>query len=85
MVEQLLAPLDTLAEMHHPLLVTAAGGVAANTLLRYRLSDWGEKTGVETLLPDRALTTDNAVMIARAGQPSPATAFANRAPSTCTR
>ena len=67
-VEQLLAPLDALAEAHEPSLVTAAGGVAANTLLRERLSAWGDENGIETLLPERALTTDNAVMIARAGQ-----------------
>jgi N6-L-threonylcarbamoyladenine synthase len=67
-VEQLLAPLDALAKAHDPHLVTAVGGVAANTLLRERLAAWGDENGVETLLPARALTTDNAVMIARAGQ-----------------
>lgn len=67
-VEQLLAPLDALAEIHAPLLVTASGGVAANTLLRERLSIWGQERGIETLLPAPALTTDNAVMIAHAGQ-----------------
>ena len=67
-VDQLLRPLDELAKRHQPQLVTAAGGVAANTLLRERLTAWGEKRGVEIILPVRALTTDNAAMIARAGQ-----------------
>ena len=46
----------------------ASGGVAANTLLRRRLSDWGREHDLEVLLPAPALTTDNAVMIAAAGQ-----------------
>jgi N6-L-threonylcarbamoyladenine synthase len=67
-VDLLLAPLDELAARHRPQLVTAAGGVAANTLLRRRLQDWGATHGVEVLLAAPALTTDNAAMIARAGQ-----------------
>jgi N6-L-threonylcarbamoyladenine synthase len=67
-VDQLLGPLDELASIHRPQLVTAAGGVAANTLLRERLLGWGASREVEVLVPDRALTTDNAAMIARAGQ-----------------
>ena len=67
-VEQLLSPLSELAAIHRPHLVTASGGVAANSLLRRVLSEWGQEHNVETLLPVRALTTDNAVMIAHAGQ-----------------
>ena len=67
-VEQLLRPLDELAERHRPQAVAASGGVAANTLLRDHLTDWGARHGVEILLPVRALTTDNGVMIAHAGQ-----------------
>ncbi len=67
-VEQLLRPLDELAMRHRPQAVAASGGVAANTLLRDRLTDWGAHHGVEILLPVRALTTDNGVMIAHAGQ-----------------
>jgi N6-L-threonylcarbamoyladenine synthase len=67
-VEQLLRPLDELARRHRPQAVAASGGVAANTLLRDRLTDWGARQGVEILLPVRALTTDNGVMIAHAGQ-----------------
>jgi N6-L-threonylcarbamoyladenine synthase len=35
--------------------------------LRSTLSDWGRRNSVTVLLPDRALTTDNAAMIAWAG------------------
>jgi len=67
-VEQLLGPLGELAAIHQPQLVTVSGGVAANSHLRNSLSSWGREYDVETLLPARALTTDNAVMIAHAGQ-----------------
>ena len=62
---------------HGPLpLLTVSGGVAANSLLRERLAAWGRKHGVEVLLPERALTSDNAAMIAFAGlrRASPGTA-----------
>jgi N6-L-threonylcarbamoyladenine synthase len=48
-------------------LLTVSGGVAANSLLRERLTAWGRRSGVEVLLPERALTADNAAMIAFAG------------------
>ena len=67
-VDQLLAPLPELAARHRPQVVSASGGVAANTLLRERLVEWGRRYGIEVLLPERGLTTDNGVMIAHAGQ-----------------
>jgi len=67
-VDLLLAPLRELVHTHDPLLLTASGGVAANTRLRQRLLDEGEALDLEVLLPPPALTTDNAAMIARAGQ-----------------
>ena len=67
-VDQLLAPLDELARLHDPLVVTVAGGVAANTLLRSRIEAWARHRGCEVMLPAPALTTDNGVMIAHAGQ-----------------
>jgi N6-L-threonylcarbamoyladenine synthase len=67
-VDQLLAPTYELAALHRPQLITASGGVAANTLLRRRLQAAGQELGVEVLLPPTALTTDNAAMIAHAGQ-----------------
>jgi N6-L-threonylcarbamoyladenine synthase len=67
-VDHLLAPLEQLVSLHRPVLLTASGGVAANTLLRDRLRAAARELGLEALLPERALTTDNAAMIARAGQ-----------------
>jgi N6-L-threonylcarbamoyladenine synthase len=64
----LLAPLDDLVAEHRPAVVAASGGVAANLELRRRLQAWGEASGVAVVLPPIALTTDNAAMIARAGQ-----------------
>ena len=64
----LLAPLDELTARHRPRVVAASGGVAGNRELRARLVAWGERRGIEVLLPPIALTTDNAAMIARAGQ-----------------
>jgi N6-L-threonylcarbamoyladenine synthase len=43
------------------------GGVAANTLLRERLTKAGEEDSVTVFLPSRAMCTDNAAMIAAAG------------------
>jgi N6-L-threonylcarbamoyladenine synthase len=67
-VDQLLGPLPDLVRRCSPRLITAAGGVAANTLLRQRMVAAGAELGVEVLLPPPALTTDNAAMIAHAGQ-----------------
>ncbi len=67
-VEVLLAPLAKLVARHRPVLLTAAGGVAANTLLRRRLLERGEELGIAVRVPPPTLTTDNAAMIARAGQ-----------------
>jgi N6-L-threonylcarbamoyladenine synthase len=67
-VDQLLGPAEALIAEHRPDVLTVSGGVAANTLLRERISQLGEAQGVEVVLPPTALTTDNAAMIGRAGQ-----------------
>lgn len=67
-VDQLLSPAEALVDEHRPQIITASGGVAANTLLRNRLQELGDRLGVEVLLPPVALTTDNAAMIGRSGQ-----------------
>lgn len=67
-VDQLLRPLPGLVKRVRPVVLAVAGGVAANTRLRHSLVAAGEELGVEVLLPPPALTTDNAAMIARAGQ-----------------
>lgn len=45
----------------------AAGGVAANTMLRALLADAAQTHGLELILPSRGLCTDNAAMIAYTG------------------
>jgi N6-L-threonylcarbamoyladenine synthase len=67
-IDHLLSPLARLVATHQPKTVTAAGGVAANSLLRSRFREQAALHGVEVVLPPPALTTDNAAMIARAGQ-----------------
>ncbi|MBZ5587427.1 MAG: tRNA (adenosine(37)-N6)-threonylcarbamoyltransferase complex transferase subunit TsaD [Acidobacteriia bacterium] len=67
-VDWLIAPLDELVARHRPKVIAASGGVAGNREVRARLTSWGSERGIEVLLPPVALTTDNAAMIARAGQ-----------------
>ena len=47
-------------------LLIMAGGVAANSLLRERMAQLMEKRGGRTIMPGRALCTDNAAMVAYA-------------------
>lgn len=47
--------------------VTAAGGVAANALLRRRLTEECAKAGIKLVLPPVKFCTDNAAMIAAEG------------------
>jgi N6-L-threonylcarbamoyladenine synthase len=51
--------------------VAVTGGVAANILLRRRLSGEGEKAGVRVVLPRLAYCTDNAAMIGAAALAGP--------------
>ncbi len=48
--------------------VVLAGGVSANSRLRARIADEGERAGIEIFLPSRALCTDNAAMVALLGE-----------------
>jgi N6-L-threonylcarbamoyladenine synthase len=52
------------AEEHQVKLIMLAGGVAANSLLRQRMT---ERSALPVLYPPPALCTDNAAMIASAG------------------
>jgi len=47
--------------------ITIGGGVARNQLLRQRFEQAGKKHGLQVLLPEPQLCTDNAVMIAALG------------------
>lgn len=66
-VAQLEERLTRLVSAREIGLLSVSGGVAANSLLRERLPLWGRAHGVEVLLPARALTVDNAAMVAFAG------------------
>jgi len=66
-VAQLLNRLSRLHGAGRFRVLTVSGGVAANTLLRERIPAWGRLHGVDVLLAPRALTGDNAVMVAFAG------------------
>ncbi len=50
--------------------VLVSGGVAANSLLRATFEERGKSAGVEVFFPSRALSTDNAAMIAAAAYSS---------------
>jgi tRNA N6-adenosine threonylcarbamoyltransferase len=47
--------------------VVIAGGVAANSRLRQRMHDEGERRGIQVVTPSTLLCTDNGAMIAAAG------------------
>ena len=47
--------------------VLLGGGVVANTRLRERLADAGEREGIDVLTPSLRLCTDNAAMVACLG------------------
>ncbi len=66
-VAQLLERLSRLREVRRMGVLSVSGGVAANTLVREKLPAWGRAHGVDVRVAPRALTGDNAVMIAFAG------------------
>lgn len=48
--------------------IVISGGVSANSRLRQRMTKAGEQSGIQVFLPSLKLCTDNAAMIAFAGQ-----------------
>ena len=66
-VGALLSRVETIHRREGIRRLALSGGVAANSELRATVARWGERENVRVLLPDRALTTDNAAMIAWAG------------------
>lgn len=49
--------------------ILVSGGVAANSQLRSEFRDRAQRSGLEVFFPSRALSTDNAAMIAAAAYP----------------
>lgn len=63
-VEVLVEKLVRAARLCHETLVTVSGGVSCNSGLRAALTERCQKEGLELLLAEPALCTDNAAMIA---------------------
>jgi N6-L-threonylcarbamoyladenine synthase len=67
-VTALVERVDRVHEREGIERLALSGGVAANSELRATFERWGREHRVRVFLPDRALTTDNAAMIAWAGR-----------------
>jgi len=68
-VEDLVTRTLAAAAQHAVRTVLVSGGVAANSALRAGFEAETKRRGVEIHFPSRALSTDNAAMIAAAGYP----------------
>lgn len=55
------------AKKHNSKIIALAGGVASNSELRKKMSDWAKKEGIDVIYPSPIYCTDNAAMIAAAG------------------
>ena len=66
-VNQLMDRVKKAYELYHPAQVVLGGGVAANSLLRQKMTEFGEKEKVSVILPPMKYCTDNAAMIALVG------------------
>jgi N6-L-threonylcarbamoyladenine synthase len=66
-VDQLVDRLEAVRRREDVERLALSGGVAANSEIRETIARWGEERGIAVFLPDRALTGDNAAMIAFAG------------------
>ena len=66
-VTNLVAQTFAATEHHAARSIFVSGGVAANSELRKSFEAEGGRRGIEVFFPSRALSTDNAAMIAAAG------------------
>jgi len=67
-IDILLDKLDKAVRQTMVKTVAIGGGVSANSGVRKAVADYCEAHGIEAFIPKRAFTTDNAAMIAIAGQ-----------------
>jgi N6-L-threonylcarbamoyladenine synthase len=67
-VEILVEKTVQAALRHHAAAIAIAGGVAANSLLREKISSRGLQEGIPVFVPSIILCTDNAAMIAKAAE-----------------
>jgi len=65
LVDRTLAAADELSAES----ILVSGGVAANSQLRATFEERARSAGLDALFPSRALSTDNAAMIAAAAYP----------------
>jgi N6-L-threonylcarbamoyladenine synthase len=68
-VDNLISRTIAAAEQHAARSILVSGGVAANSELRRAFQSTVATRGLEVFFPSRALSTDNAAMIAAAGYP----------------
>jgi len=68
-VDDLTARTLAAAELHNARTVLISGGVAANHELRATFESEASRRGIDVYFPSRALSTDNAAMIAAAAHP----------------
>ena len=68
-VKNLVSRTLTATEQHKARTILVSGGVAANSELRRAFEREAAARGFEVFFPSRALSTDNAAMIAAAGYP----------------
>lgn len=66
-IDHLMAKMRRAIRLHDVRRIGIAGGVAANSALRQRLLELGEREHAEVFIPPFAYCTDNAAMIATAG------------------
>lgn len=66
-IDHLMAKMRRAIRQHEVERIGIAGGVAANSGLRKRLLELGDREGVKVFIPPFAYCTDNAAMIAMAG------------------
>ena len=52
---------------HNSKIIALAGGVASNSDLRSKMTEWAKKEGIDVIYPSPIYCTDNAAMIAAAG------------------
>ncbi len=67
-IDHLLAKVRRAIRQYEVPRIGVAGGVAANSALRQRLNELGQREGCEVFIPPFAYCTDNAAMIAEAGR-----------------
>ena len=76
-VEALARKLIRAADLHEAPALVVAGGVAANSLLRYTLEEECAKLGTKLVIPPPELCTDNAAMIGAAAPHTSTVAYPN--------